>query len=337
MRTALTVSKKYPLKTLADLWLDYQRLEVFTDKTIATNKDKIYKFIWWCENQSITDPLELSTDHARRFTYYLKTPQPERWGIKATARRPSKLILAADTVKSYGRCVKAFFNWLESEGYVPASPFNHKSISFATRQDPRPKLRTVGREELIRVVSFLARDKTFVGKRDLAIVALLLDTGIRRGELINLKLSDVDLTGKLLVNGKTGARYAYFAAPALAALNNYLKSPIFDDAPQNCPLWLGMHGAPLEYNSVNHIFRRIAKGTGVTFHAHQLRHTFASMMAADGTDAFTLKELLGHQSVTTTEIYVNMNEETLKKAQRKSSPLQQVAGVSLRGKGRPRK
>jgi site-specific recombinase XerD len=109
---------------------------------------------------------------------------------------------------------------------------------------------------------------------------------------------------------------------------------------ENSPLWLTIDRTPLQYHTVEHIFRLIKKHTGIHIHPHKLRHTFASMMAASGADAFVLKELLGHESVATTEIYVKLNEKTLANAQQTGSPLATVNSETIVGakrRGRPRK
>ena len=100
-------------------------------------------------------------------------------------------------------------------------------------------------------------------------------------------------------------------------------------------LWLTVDGTPLAYETVQHIFRHIRKNTGVRVYPHALRHTFASMMAASGADAFALKELLGHESVLTTEQYVRLNKATLEARQQAGSPLNAVDKLtSIGGKRR---
>lgn len=328
---------------LINSWLDYQRPDC-TPATIRNNSNKAGKFQWWflhSHQEAGDNPDNVTIAHAREFAAYLKTNVKDRWGIESTAKRPSKNILSPDSITSYGRAVKAFSNWLESENLIKSSPFNHKSVQFKRKHETNRILKTGELDDLAKIFTFFVEDKSFIGLRNLAIVALLLNSGIRRGELSSLKIKDLDLSNRRCkVTGKTGIRYAHFNAVCKEALVRYLSSPIMVGRGKDSALWLTVDGTPLAYETVQHIFRHIRKNTGVRVYPHALRHTFASMMAASGADAFALKELLGHESVLTTEQYVRLNKATLEARQQAGSPLNAVDKLtSIGGKrrGRPTK
>ncbi len=107
----------------------------------------------------------------------------------------------------------------------------------------------------------------------------------------------------------------------------------------NGPLWLSADGDPLTYFGMESLIRRLKKISGVNFHAHALRHTFATMMARGGINVFDLKEMLGHTSITTTQIYVRQNMDHLNEVHQPHSPLTglDISDQIKRRRGRPRK
>ncbi|HEX2914145.1 MAG TPA: site-specific integrase [Chloroflexia bacterium] len=289
-------------------------------------------------------PRFVTTREAREFAAYLRTPLAFRWGQPVP---PPKQSLSPVSVSSYGRSVKVFFNWLEREEHIKLSPFN-KSVHFTNRHRQDRVIKSVEEADLARLFGVLTRPErlaTYLGCRDLAVIALLVDSGIRLGELLSIRTSDLDLAhNRCQVRGKTGQRYALFSETCRTALVNYLHHP---KRPSQNPgsgeeatsIWLTGDGLALSYYGLESIIRRLKKESGVNFHAHRLRHTFASLMAQKGVSVFDLKELLGHTSITTTQIYVQQNIERLAEVHRPNSPL---AGLALgeqlkRRPGRPRK
>jgi integrase len=171
---------------------------------------------------------------------------------------------------------------------------------------------------------------------------------MRRGELLNLRLIDVNLEkNTCLVKGKTGERWTFFNEVCHDALNRYLK---FHRLPQElerslianqlAPLWLTEDGHPLSYESVSNITRQIERLSGVKFHLHSLRHTFATWMI-NKTDVYTVQRLPGPSSIKTTEQYLWTNRESRARGNyRPHSPLDALAGGQSglkRRRGRPRR
>lgn len=285
-------------------------------------------------------PRLVTTRDARAFAAYLRGPLGFRWGMEVPKHRQE---LSPASVLAYGRTVKVFFSWLERENYIEQSPFN-KSVKFTTKKQDRI-IKDVSQEDLYRIFNVLSRQATtssYPGLRNLAIIALLLDSGMRRGELLSMKLSQIDFKGgKCLVNGKSGPRYALFSDTCKRAIVRYYKRwrSNQDDNPESL-FWLTEDGEPLSYNGFGSMIRRLEKESEVDFHAHKLRHTFATMMAQQGTNVFDLKELMGHANISTTQIYVQANVEHLTRVHREKSPLSTLANAQDRVKrrrGRPRK
>ena len=335
-----------PFRALIRYWLDYCRSDGLSERSIADYQSKAFKF-WWFWNE-YTDfgktlgnhPKFVTTSEARQFASYLRGKCSTRWGVKI---RPGKEYLAPATIASFGRTVKIFFNWLEMMGHIPHTPFN-RTVKFYNRQKTDKVIKVVATEDLTKILKALTQPErlaTFTGKRDLAMFELLLDSGIRLGEMLNLKRADIDLKNyRCVVSGKTGKRYAMFSDSCRNAILGYLDK--LSNLQPDAPLFQTVDGNQMTESGFHSLVRRVKELSGVKFHAHKLRHTFATLMAAQGTNVFDLKELLGHSSITTTEIYVKGNADRLGEVHRAKSPLTILQGredtpseIKKKRRGRP--
>ncbi len=168
---------------------------------------------------------------------------------------------------------------------------------------------------------------TFLGLRDRAILEILYSTGIRASELVGANIEDADLIGEVIkVRGKRKKeRLAHLGSYATAAINDYLdarrlqpRAPMFDRR----ALILNRFGTRLSDRSlrrtINKYFRQAALLLKVT--PHTLRHSFATHLLDRGADLRSVQELLGHESLQTTQIYTPVSAERLKKVYEEAHP-----------------
>ena len=163
------------------------------------------------------------------------------------------------------------------------------------------------------------------GIRDRAVLETLYSSGIRAGELAGLKLGDMDLgEGMMRVLGKRRKeRVAYLGAPAVRALRAYLDVRCALGAPAHDRVFVNARGGPLTTRSVQRIVERYArKVLPGRFHItpHTLRHTFATHMLNGGADLRVVQELLGHESLSSTQIYTHISIDRLKEVYREAHP-----------------
>lgn len=150
--------------------------------------------------------------------------------------------------------------------------------------------------------------------RDVAMLELLYASGIRRAELIGLDLGDVDIARRSMrVIGKGNKeRIVLFNHAAADALQAYLgvRPRSADDA-----VFLSERGTRLSANQAGKVFRLYADLSGIALHAtpHVMRHSFATHLLEGGADLMTIKELLGHESLATTQIYTNVSLEHMRR------------------------
>ena len=148
-------------------------------------------------------------------------------------------------------------------------------------------------------------------QRDKAMFLLMLDCGLRVGEVHNLSLKDLHFKDPsyILVNGKGGKqRIVYLSPPAQEALQGWLTSrPVSNDR----AVFISEHGKRLSVAGIQYLLREYCKKAGVHFTCHQLRHTFGRRMAEADLPLTSLQSLLGHKSVRTTQIYVHLSDKHL--------------------------
>lgn len=157
--------------------------------------------------------------------------------------------------------------------------------------------------------------------RDVAMMELLYASGIRRAELVGLNLSDVDLDRRVMrVIGKGNKQRTVFLNHAAAeAIRRYLglrpRTP--DDA-----LFLSRRKTRLSHRQAWVVFREFAQLSGLQKHVtpHVMRHSFATHLLENGADIVTIKELLGHESLSTTQIYTNVSLEHMRRSYEQAHP-----------------
>jgi len=219
--------------------------------------------------------------------------------------------------------LKSFFKYLVRRGYTKTDPGS--LLQTPKRRKNIPSYLTIAQtEELLRRPS----QEDLSGLRDLAILELFYSTGIRLSELSELKLSAIDFRGEVIrVMGKgKKERIVPVGAEALRALQTYLerrKSSFrkLSETDGDALFW-NRFGKRLSSRSVRRIVKKHArlvsedKGSA----PHTLRHTFATHLLDQGANLLTVKELLGHESLSTTQIYTHLTTEKLKKIYKKAHP-----------------
>jgi site-specific recombinase XerD len=194
------------------------------------------------------------------------------------------------------RSLQAFFKWAEAEGEIPMSPMAKMSPPKVP-EDPPPILRE---EQLIALLK-ACEGTAFEDRRDMAIVRLFLDTGIRRAELAGLAVADVDIRLKIAtVLGKGGRhRDCAFGHRTAQALDRYLRARDRHPRAWESALWIGQVG-PLTDNGIAQVVKRRARRAGIDerVNLHRFRHTFAHQWLLEGGQGEDLMMLAGWKSRT---------------------------------------
>lgn len=222
------------------------------------------------------------------------------------------------TIKRRLASLKLMFKWAAHEEIVSANPFD--SLNERIRL-PKRLPRALDRADqacLRRAIAIATRTDEFADVRDKTMIQLLLDTGIRVGELVAINLSDLSLgNGSLVVHGKGNRqRLVYLVSKTLSRkIGLYLtwRSAL---PTRSDKLFVSPDGRAIGTPIVRAGLKRIARSAGVSRHVtpHMLRHTCATQWLEDGLDIRHVQKLLGHQSISTTEIYTHVSDQGLREA-----------------------
>lgn len=217
--------------------------------------------------------------------------------------------------------LKAYYKFLLKTKQISENPLvKHKSLKTAkTVQIPFSK------NEISNVLDALDEDKNFESIRNKTIVELFYGTGMRKSELIELKISDIDSTKQTVkvIGKRNKERIVPLLNSTVIALNVYLdiRSKV-ENAHQTPFLFISKNGVKvnqsLVYRIINNYFSTIS--TKEKKSPHILRHSFATHLLNEGADLNAIKELLGHASLASTQVYTNNSIAELKKVYANAHP-----------------
>jgi site-specific recombinase XerD len=235
-----------------------------------------------------------------------------------------RLERAPSTIARRLSAIRAFFRFLVREGWREDNPASALKSARQKRRLPR----TPGEELVTRILDACDLESE-EGRRDRAILELLYGGGLRLSELVGLRLGDLDWpAGTLRVLGKGGReRVVPFAGEAPRALRACLEDRLSADTIEHLvagslpagaavlPVFTGRQGRPVSPRGVQRIVARATReGGGGRLSPHDLRHAFATHLLDRGADLRGVQELLGHASLSTTQIYTQVSVARLRES-----------------------
>jgi integrase/recombinase XerC len=291
---------------LIESFLQYLQYEKnYSSYTVESYKNDLLQFKEFISGDEPFNPQTVNALMIRRWMIFL---MEKKYSPLSVNRKLSSL--------------KSFFKYLYRYSYVDSIPV--KQISGPKISKPLPYF--VKEKEMDKLLSDMEEDATtFEGERDKAIIDTFYTTGIRCAELIRLENADVDFNAFLLkVNGKRNKqRLIPFAENLKNTLQAYcdVKRKETDASVSNA-FFVRKDGRPLTNNMVYHIIhKRLSDIPHLSKKSpHVLRHTFATGMLNNGADLNAVKELLGHASLSSTEVYTHTTFEELKKVYHQAHP-----------------
>ncbi|MBR3198397.1 MAG: tyrosine recombinase XerC [Bacilli bacterium] len=269
-------------------YLKYQKN--FSDHTIKNYEIDIKAFYTFIKNQDI------NTENIRK---YLKELYDKKYKNKTISRKVSAL--------------KSYFKYLESEDIIKENPMS--IISNPKIEKTLPNY--LNYDDLEKLLNFPDQNKK-EGLRDALILEMLYSLGCRVSELTNIKTKDIDFKDrKILILGKGNKeRYVYYGTKCENILEKYLKKESHEY------LLTNKHGNKLNERIVRKIVDDNARKAGLEVHVtpHTLRHTYATHLLNDGADLKSVSDLLGHENLSTTQIYTHISNERLREVYLKAHP-----------------
>jgi site-specific recombinase XerD len=311
----------YKLAELIDYYEVCNRAEGKSPKTISWYSANLRHFHRYLKSRHISDEVDdIDTKFLREYVLYLfKRNSYQDHPYTPTKHAP----LSTATIHGHVRTLRAFFSWLVKEEFIQENP--------TTGLKP-PKLdykvATILSDEEIRTIINIFNPKQPSDVRNQTIFMMLLDSGLRIGEIVRLKTDDLRLDEgiiKVLGKGKK-ERFVPIGSNTQKALQRYLfRYRPRQNYSQNEYVFLSTPGKPLTENSLKLMFARLARRSGVKrLHAHLCRHTFATKFLINGRDVFSLQQILGHSTLEMVRHYVNLASSHVTLQHRRFSPLDRL-------------
>jgi integrase/recombinase XerD len=213
------------------------------------------------------------------------------------------------TIATYRSKLNRFCTWLEARGAIAANPFESMPYPRVEYEDRK----YLDRQAVERILATIAvgwpNGSSLVRLRNLALLATLLYTGVRKGELLGLHGIDADFNRlELTVRAETSKSRLRRVVPMNAALAMALEDYLDERRRRGLQcerLFVSARGdRPLTAEGLLHLVKRVQRLSGVKFHLHQFRHTFAVNFLNRGGDVAKLKQLLGHRDIRMTSAYL---------------------------------
>jgi integrase/recombinase XerD len=279
--------------------------------TLAAYKRDLQRYTSWLSAKGVERLADTREDHVAGFLASLRSGGPEA--------RPLAVSSAGRAVVA----VRGLHRFAAREGLAPADPARDVRPPSPARRLPKA-IPFEAVESLIHAAGF---DGTARAQRDQALVELLYATGARISEAVGLAVDDLDLSAAtVLLHGKGGKdRIVPIGSFARAAVGHYLESgrpALLAAGKGSSALFLNHRGARLSRQSAWTALRSAAEraGLSVDISPHTLRHSFATHLLDGGADVRVVQELLGHASVTTTQIYTLVTVERLREVYAAAHP-----------------
>ena len=286
-------------------YLEWMRTKNYSENTVGGFEGTLARFIVWAEERGVVRPNEVTKpimERYQRYLYHLRKPNGDPLSFKTQA-----CCLTA---------LRSWFKWLSRNNHVLYNPASDLDMPRLGRRLPKHVLTVNEAEQIINIPDV----NTNRGLRDRAILETLYSTGIRRMEIINLSLYDVDYDrGTIMVRDGKGKkdRMVPIGERALAWIERYHDEvrPILEAGDtEGHTLFLTDLGKPFRKDEMTAQVRQyvVAANTGKRGACHLWRHTAATVMHDAGADIRFIQAFLGHARLQTTEIYTQVSIRQLK-------------------------
>jgi len=214
----------------------------------------------------------------------------------------------------YYHSLTVFFRWCIANNYLAQNPLKDIELPKVEKRLP-PKLTKQDAMTLLEVVYNYPYDYKFLRYRNHAIFSMFIFSGLRKSELLKLRLADVDIPNlSIFVNQGKGSkdRIVPISYTLAESLKRYLEER--KRLGKTCPEFFTSLNRNMGFRNIGlkRLVGKIRLASGITFTVHKLRHTFATLMLEGGCDIYSLSRMMGHSDIKTTTIYLSASAEHLR-------------------------
>ena len=301
-----------PLEMLLLEHLSALAVKNYSAHTMRNHRIYIGSFLEWCKERGLIDPVEITRPVLERYQRYLFHYRKQDGEPLSFRSRHSSLVP-----------LRAWFRWMTRQNHILHNPASELELPRLGRSLPKNIFSAQEVEQVMQVCDV----REPIGLRDRAILEMLYSTGMRRMEIVRLKLYDLQLDrGLILIRQGKGRkdRYAPIGERAIAWLQKYLREARSQLAvePDDMTVFLTAQGEPFSRNHLTFVVgeRIDAAKLGKTGSCHLFRHTMATLMHENGADIRHIQALLGHEDIKTTQIYTQVAIRTLQQVHAATHP-----------------
>lgn len=293
-------------------YLEHLGVKGYTEQGRYSAERYIRDFIAWADARGVTHPTQVSRAVLERY---------QRWLFHYRKKDGEPLSISSQ--RSKVTPLKGFFKWLTREGEIPANPAADIDLPRKIKRLPQAVL-TVAEVERIMAVAAIG---TPIGLRDRAMMEVLYATGIRRMELAQLEVTDIDFERRvLLVRQGKGQKDRLVPLGERAA--HWVRLYLDEARPQlawnqaDATLFLGNEGNPLHPMWLSTVIATYVQksGVGKKGSCHLFRHTMATLMLEGGADIRHIQAMLGHADISSTQIYAQVAIRQLAEVHARTHP-----------------
>lgn len=301
------MENKKTLQKYIRQFLEYLEIERGrSDRTIHNYDFYLKRFAKWAK---YPDPNKITLEMVRRYRLYLNRSVEGR----------DDATLKKSTQNYHLIALRSFLKYLSKRDVKTLSADKIELAKIGDR-----KIEFLEEDELRRMLNATKDTGGLIGRRDRAILEMLFSTGLRVSELAKLQIKEINIKrGEFSVKGKGSKnRVVFLSDDSRDAIKNYV-----DLRKDTSPYLFVSHdrakhrrdSLPISPRSIQRAVERYAAAAGITkkITPHTLRHTFATDLLRNGADIRSVQAMLGHESITTTQIYTHVTDKQLKKIHKK--------------------
>ena len=303
-------------------FLNWQHALNYSPDTLKNRRIELGYFIDWCEARSLYTPNDINRAVLERYRLYIFAYRSARNDLPLSFQVQAKRLIA----------VRVFFKWLTRNHHILLNPASELDLPKQEKRLPRHVLTIAEIAQIINSTDI--NEPSGLGIRDRAMLETLYSTGMRRAELINLNLTDVDAErGTVLIRQGKGKkdRMVPIGERAIAWIRRYTDEvrPRYLDDANEPTLFLSRQYERLSGKQLSGIVKKIIDQSGLqrlqtagvlNSACHLFRHACATHMLENGADIRYIQALLGHAELTTTEVYTRVAILKLKEIHQATHP-----------------
>jgi len=289
---------------LMKLFIEDMAMKNYSEGTCYGRELFLLLFLEWAGQRGLTRPEQITRPILQRYQEHIFLYRKKSGEPLSFSSQYNRLV-----------AIRAWFKWLAREQYIVFNPASEIELPKLEKRLPKAIL-TEGEAEIILNYPDI---KMPMGLRNRAILEVLYSTGIRRGELINLLVQDIDMErGTLLVRQGKGKkdRMIPIGERAILWVEKYLEDvrPTLACGADEGRLFLNPYGHPIMPGNLTSSIKKIIKNAGINKHGscHLFRHTMATLMLEHGASIRYIQAMLGHVKLDTTQIYTQVSIKKLK-------------------------